>query len=86
MGAGGGLFASSECDSSLGIICGALLLDPAPAPMYGFLPITLASVAATEPFTVTPFGSITLGRDRSRARSSRRGSTNAWATTTSRRS
>ena len=54
--AGGGVFASAECDSASGRPCGAALLDPAPAPMYGFLPFPLQSVGATPPYTLTPFG------------------------------
>lgn len=54
---GGGVFASSECDATLGLACGAMLLSPSPAPMYGFLPFPLASAASTPPFTLTPEGS-----------------------------
>ena len=53
--AGGGLFASSECDN-----CGDDLLGLNPN-LYGYLPITVTSIAASGPFTVTTYGSTTFG-------------------------
>tara|TARA_R110002073_G_scaffold312026_1_gene483293 strand:+ start:1198 stop:2025 length:828 start_codon:yes stop_codon:yes gene_type:complete len=48
--AGGGLFASSECDN-----CGADLLGASPN-LFGFLPVDVTSIAANPPFSVTGFG------------------------------
>ncbi|ROR32068.1 PEP-CTERM sorting domain-containing protein [Inmirania thermothiophila] len=51
--AGRGLFAASEC-----FPCGAnLLAGPTPPDLFGFLPVTVTSIGASPPFTVTPFGS-----------------------------
>lgn len=50
---GGGLFAASEC-----FPCGADLLSGATAPsLFGFLPVSVTSIGASAPFTVTSFGS-----------------------------
>lgn len=48
--AGGGLFASAECDD-----CGADLLGVAPQ-LFGYLPVAVSSIGASGPFTVTAFG------------------------------
>lgn len=48
--AGGGLFASAEC-----FPCGANLLGSG-AGLFGYLPIIVTSIGASEPFTPTPFG------------------------------
>lgn len=48
--AGGGLFASSECDN-----CGADLLGLNPN-LFGYLPVAVTSIGAAPPFTVTPTG------------------------------
>ena len=47
---GGGLFASAECYP-----CGANLAGSA-ANLFGFVPVTVTSIGASAPFTVTPFG------------------------------
>lgn len=47
---GGGLFASAECDN-----CGADLLGTDPD-LFGYLPVTVTSIGANAPFTVTAFG------------------------------
>ena len=52
---GGGLFASSECDN-----CGADLLGLNPN-LFGYLPITVTSIGASGPFSVTPYGATTFG-------------------------
>lgn len=52
--AGGGLFASAECDN-----CGADLLGDNPD-LYGYLPISVTSIGASPPFTVTAYG-LSLG-------------------------
>jgi hypothetical protein len=52
--AGGGLFASSEC-----FPCGANLLLNGTG-LFGFLPVTVTSIGANAPFTVTPYG-LSLG-------------------------
>jgi len=50
--AGGGLFASSEC-----FPCGANLLGGITAPdLFGFLPVSVTSIGASPPFTVTAYG------------------------------
>lgn len=49
---GGGLFAAAEC-----FPCGANLLAGSTAPsLYGYLPVTVSSIAPSPPFTVTSFG------------------------------
>lgn len=48
---GGGLFASSECDD-----CGVDLLGSSPD-LFGYLPVSVTSIGANPPFTVTAFGS-----------------------------
>lgn len=49
---GGGLFASSECYP-----CGANLLGGSTAPdLFGYLPISVTSIGASPPFTVTAYG------------------------------
>jgi hypothetical protein len=48
--AGGGIFAAAECDN-----CGADLLGVNPA-LFGYLPVTVTSIGANPPFTVTTFG------------------------------
>ena len=49
---GGGLFASSECYP-----CGVDLLAGGSSPdLFGFLPITVTSIGAAPPFSVTAFG------------------------------
>jgi hypothetical protein len=53
--AGGGLFASAECDN-----CGADLLGSNPD-LFGYLPITVTSIGANPPFTVTAYGAATHG-------------------------
>jgi len=47
---GGGLFASAECYP-----CGANLAGSA-ANLFGFVPVTVTSIGANAPFTVTAFG------------------------------
>ena len=50
--AGGGLFASSECYP-----CGAnLLAGPTLPDLFGYLPVSVTSIGANPPFTVTAFG------------------------------
>jgi hypothetical protein len=49
---GGGLFAASECYPCQG---GAGLLQNDTG-LFGFVPVTVTSIAANPPFTVTPFG------------------------------
>lgn len=50
--AGGGLFASAECYP-----CGANLLGGSTAPdLFGYLPVSVTSIGANPPFTVTAFG------------------------------
>jgi len=50
--AGGGLFASAEC-----FPCGANLLGGPTAPsLFGYLPVSVTSIGANPPFTVTAFG------------------------------
>ena len=50
--AGGGLFASSEC-----FPCGDNLLAGTTAPdLYGYLPISVTSIGANPPFSVTAYG------------------------------
>ena len=51
---GGGLFASAECYP-----CGADLAGNA-ANLFAYLPVTVTSIGANAPFTVTPYGQ-TLG-------------------------
>ena len=53
--AGGGLFASAECDS--GGACDASNMAAPHGSMYGYLPVTVSSISPTPPFNVTPFGS-----------------------------
>lgn len=53
--AGGGLFASAECDD-----CGADLLGSNPD-LFGYLPVDVTSIGANPPFTVTAYGSLTHG-------------------------
>lgn len=53
--AGGGLFASAECDN-----CGADLLGMNPN-LFGYLPVTVTSIGANPPFTVTAYGAATHG-------------------------
>ena len=52
--AGGGLMALAECHPDSGF-CQADTLGPAPA-TFGFLPVTVSSVATAPPYTVTAFG------------------------------
>jgi hypothetical protein len=49
--AGGGLFASAECDN-----CGQDLLGDSPD-LFGYLPVAVTSIGTSPPFFVTPFGS-----------------------------
>lgn len=50
--AGGGLFASAEC-----FPCGANLLAGSSAPnLFGYLPVSVTSIGANPPFSVTAFG------------------------------
>lgn len=50
--AGGGLFASAEC-----FPCGADLLGGSTAPsLFGYLPVSVTSIGASPPFTVSAFG------------------------------
>lgn len=50
--AGGGLFASAEC-----FPCGANLLAGLTAPdLFGYLPVSVTSIGANAPFSVTSFG------------------------------
>lgn len=50
---GGGLFASAEC-----FPCGANLMAGSTAPdLFGYLPISVTSIGANAPFTVTAYGS-----------------------------
>lgn len=53
--AGGGLFASAECDN-----CGADLLGVNPD-LFGYLPITVTSIPTSPPYSVTPYGATTFG-------------------------
>lgn len=53
--AGGGLFASAECDN-----CGADLLGVNPN-LFGYLPVVVTSEATSGPYNVTPYGSATFG-------------------------
>lgn len=53
--AGGGLFASAECDD-----CGADLMGSNPD-LFGYLPVDVTSIGANPPFTVTPYGAATHG-------------------------
>ena len=53
--AGGGLFASAEC-----FPCGANLAGSA-ANLFAFLPVTVTSIGASGPFSVTSYGSTTFG-------------------------
>lgn len=53
--AGGGLFASAECYP-----CGANLAGSA-ANLFAYLPVTVTSIVANPPFTVTSYGSTTFG-------------------------
>ncbi len=57
--AGGGLFASSECEPTSGS-CLADTLAAAHGALFGFLPISVSSVPTTTPYTLTAFGA-TLG-------------------------
>ncbi len=52
--AGGGLFASAECDT--GGACDASNMLAPHGAMYGYLPVTVSSIPPSPPFTVTPFG------------------------------
>jgi hypothetical protein len=52
--AGGGLFASAECDS--GSNCNASNVAAPHGAMYGYLPIAASSVDTTSPYTVTAYG------------------------------
>lgn len=53
--AGGGLFASSECDSTFSNCDAATLAAPHGA-LFGFLPIVVSSVSTVVPYSLTPFG------------------------------
>jgi hypothetical protein len=53
--AGGGLFASAECDD-----CGADLLGSNPS-LFGYLPITVTSIPTNGPYNVTSYGASTFG-------------------------
>jgi hypothetical protein len=57
--AGGGLFASAECDVA-GVACDASNMIAPHGTMYGYLPVTVSSIPPTPPFTVTAYGT-TLG-------------------------
>lgn len=55
--AGGGLFAAAECYP-----CGANLMGGPTAPnLFGYLPVTVTSIGANPPFSVTPYGATTFG-------------------------
>lgn len=58
--AGGGLFASSECDS--GGACDASNMAAPHGGMYGYLPVTVSSIPPSPPFFPTAFGT-SLGLD-----------------------
>jgi hypothetical protein len=53
--AGGGLFAAAECSPTSGA-CLADTLSAPHGPLFGFLPVTVSSVATTAPYSVTAFG------------------------------
>jgi hypothetical protein len=53
--AGGGLFASAECDTP-GSACDASNMAAPHGAMYGYLPVTVSSIPPSPPFTVTSFG------------------------------
>jgi hypothetical protein len=52
--AGGGLFASAECDS--GGACDASNMAAPHGAMYGYLPVTVSSISPSPPFFPTAFG------------------------------
>jgi hypothetical protein len=52
--AGGGLFASAECDS--GGACNTSNMTAPHGAMYGYLPVTVSSISPTPPFNPTAFG------------------------------
>ena len=52
--AGGGVFASSECDS--GVNCDASNMAAPHGAMFGFLPVPVSTVSNVAPFTLTAFG------------------------------
>lgn len=54
--AGGGLFASAECYPSGGACDDSLLVGSTAPTLFGFLPISVTSIGAAPPFTVTAFG------------------------------
>ena len=56
--AGGGLFASAECNNAM-FNCDAPFVSTA-IPLFGYLPVTVTSVSTNPPYTVTAFGQ-TLG-------------------------
>lgn len=58
--AGGGLFASAECDS--GSACDASNMSAPHGSMYGYLPVTVSSIPPSPPFFPTAFGT-SLGLD-----------------------
>ena len=51
---GGGLFASSECDS--GANCDASNMAAPHGAMFGYLPVPVSSISNVAPFTLTAFG------------------------------
>ena len=53
--AGGGLMALSECFPASGACLADTLIGPNPG-LYGYLPVTVSSIAPTPPFNVTAFG------------------------------
>ncbi|HKU64580.1 MAG TPA: PEP-CTERM sorting domain-containing protein [Rhizomicrobium sp.] len=59
--AGGGLFASAECDIGGGA-CDASNMAAPHGGMYGYLPVTVSSIAPAPPFFPTAFGT-SLGLD-----------------------
>ena len=54
--AGGGLFASAECEATFTGCDSAPTLTAPHGPLFGFLPVTVSAVGTTEPYAVTAFG------------------------------
>jgi hypothetical protein len=52
--AGGGLFASAECD--IPVDCDTSNMLAPHGAMYGYLPVTVSSIPPSPPFTITSFG------------------------------
>jgi hypothetical protein len=54
--AGGGLFASAECEAGFSGCDDGANLAAAHGPLFGFLPVLVSSVATAPPYNLTPFG------------------------------